>query len=64
MHGDWLADNEAIRDELSDSLTGVGIADLVRLVGIQPLKSGEQLVQPYVCLQVHLPDLTLATAND
>ena len=36
MHGDGLADNEAIADELADGLTGVGVGDLVHLVGIEP----------------------------
>jgi hypothetical protein len=36
MHSDWLFDDEAIGNKLSDGLAGVGIADLVRLVGIQP----------------------------
>jgi len=36
MHGDGLADDEAIADELADGLAGVGIGDLVDLVGIEP----------------------------
>lgn len=36
MHGDGLLDDEAIGNELSDGLTGVGVADLVDLVGIEP----------------------------
>ena len=36
VHGDGLADNEAIADELADGLTGVGVGDLVHLVGIEP----------------------------
>jgi len=36
VHGDGLADDEAIRDELPDGLAGVGVADLVDLGGIQP----------------------------
>ena len=36
MHGDGLADDEAIADELADGLTGVGVRDLVHLVGIEP----------------------------
>lgn len=36
MHGDWLADDESISDKLADGLSGVGIADLICLVGIQP----------------------------
>ena len=36
MHGDGLADNEAIADELADSLAGVGVGNLVDLVGIEP----------------------------
>lgn len=36
VHGDWLADDESISNELANGLSGVGIADLVRLVGIEP----------------------------
>jgi hypothetical protein len=36
VHGDGLADDEAIVDELADGLTGVGVGDLVDLIGIQP----------------------------
>jgi hypothetical protein len=36
VHGDWLADDEAISDELSDGLPGVGVADLADLVGVEP----------------------------
>lgn len=36
MHGNGLADDEAIGDELADGLAGVGVGDLVDLVGIEP----------------------------
>jgi len=36
VHSDGLADDEAITDELADSLTGVGVRDLVDFVGIEP----------------------------
>ena len=36
MHGDGLADDEAIADELADGLAGVGVGDLANLVGIEP----------------------------
>jgi hypothetical protein len=36
MHGDGLADDEAICNELSDGLAGVGIGDFADLVGIEP----------------------------
>ena len=36
VHGDGLADNEAIADELADGLAGVGVGDLGDLVGIEP----------------------------
>jgi len=36
VHGDRLLDDESIRDELADSLAGVGIGDLVDFIGIQP----------------------------
>jgi hypothetical protein len=43
VHGDGLLDDQAIGNELSDGLTGVGIADLVRLVGVQPSQSMSNL---------------------
>jgi len=36
VHGDGLADDEAILDELADRLAGVGIGDFVDFVGIEP----------------------------
>jgi hypothetical protein len=36
VHGDGLADDEAIGDELADRLTGVGVGDLVDFVGVEP----------------------------
>jgi hypothetical protein len=36
VHGDGLADDEAIADELADSLAGVGVGDLIHLIGIEP----------------------------
>ena len=36
VHGDGLADDEAIAHELADGLAGVGIGDLVDLIGIEP----------------------------
>lgn len=36
VHGDGLADDEAIGDELADRLAGVGVGDLVNFVGVQP----------------------------
>lgn len=36
VHGHGLADDEAIGDELADRLAGVGVADLVHLVGVDP----------------------------
>lgn len=36
MHGDRLADNEAIGDELANSGAAVGVGDLVDLVGVEP----------------------------
>lgn len=36
MHGDGLADDEAIANELADGLTGVGVRDLADFVGIEP----------------------------
>ena len=36
MHGDGLADDEAIGDELADGLARVGVGDLVDFVRVQP----------------------------
>lgn len=36
MHRHGLADDEAICNELSDGLAGVGVGDLVDLIGIEP----------------------------
>ena len=36
VHGDGLADDEAITDELADGLAGVRVGDFVDLVGIEP----------------------------
>jgi hypothetical protein len=36
VHGDGLADDEAIADELADGLAGVGVGDLAHLIGIEP----------------------------
>ena len=36
MHSHGLANDEAIGDQFSDCLTGIGIGDFVDLVGIEP----------------------------
>lgn len=36
VHGDGLADDEAIVDELADRLAGVGVRDLVDFVRVEP----------------------------
>lgn len=36
VHGDGLADDEAIGDELADGVAGVGVGDLVDLVRVEP----------------------------
>lgn len=36
VHGNGLADDEAIADELTDGLTGVGVGDLIHLIGVEP----------------------------
>lgn len=36
MHGDGLADNEAILHELADGLAGVGVRDFIDFVGVEP----------------------------
>ena len=36
MHGDGLADDEAIGDEFADGLAGVGVGDFVDFVRVEP----------------------------
>ena len=36
VHGDWLADDEAIGNELADGLARVCVGDFVNLVGVEP----------------------------
>ena len=36
VHGDGLADDEAICDKLADGLAGVGVRDLVDLIWVEP----------------------------
>ena len=36
MDGDGLLDDQTVADELTDVLAGVGIGDLVDLVGVKP----------------------------
>jgi hypothetical protein len=36
VHGDGLADDEAILDELADGLAGVGVGDFAHLIGVEP----------------------------
>jgi hypothetical protein len=36
VHGDGLADNEAILNQLADGLAGVGVGDFVDFIGIEP----------------------------
>ena len=36
MHGDWLADDKAIGDELADGLAGVRVRDFADFIWIEP----------------------------
>ena len=36
VHGDRLADDEAIANEFADGLAGIGVGDFVHFVGIEP----------------------------
>ena len=36
MHGDRLADDEAITDQFADRLAGIRVGDFIDLVGIEP----------------------------
>ena len=57
MHSNRFADDEAIADEFSDGLAGIGVGDFVDFVGIEPdlafsaadHRRGEALL----CRQIH-----------
>ena len=57
VHGDGLADDEAIGDELADSLAGVRVADLVGFVRVQPdlalAAAGDRSRQALLRAEVH-----------
>lgn len=36
VHGDGLADDEAIADQLANGLTGVGVGDFAHLIRVEP----------------------------
>jgi hypothetical protein len=36
VHGDGLADDEAIADKFADGLAGIGVRDFVDFIGIEP----------------------------
>jgi len=36
VHGNRLADDEAIANEFADGLAGIGVGDFVHFVGIEP----------------------------
>ena len=36
MHGDGLADDQAIADQLADGLARVGVGDFAHLIGVEP----------------------------
>lgn len=36
MHGNRLADDEAIGNEFTDGLAGVGLSDLSHFIGVEP----------------------------
>ena len=36
MHGNRLANDEAIGDELADGLAGVGVGDLIDFIWVEP----------------------------
>ena len=36
MHGNGLADDEAIANKFADGLAGIGVGDFVHFVGIEP----------------------------
>ena len=57
VHGDRLADDEAISDEFADRLAGVGVGDLVHFVRIEPdlafAAVGHGRRQALLCAEVH-----------
>jgi hypothetical protein len=36
MHGDRFADDEAIADQFTDGLTGIGVGDFVDFIRVEP----------------------------
>lgn len=60
VHGDGLADDEAIGDEFADGLTGVGVGDLVHFVRVEPdlafAAVGHRRRQALLCTKVHPAD--------
>lgn len=36
VHGDGLSDDQAIGDQLSDRLAGIGVGDFALLTGVEP----------------------------
>ena len=60
VHGDLLADDEAIGDELADGLAGVGVGDLGRFVGVEPdlafAAAGHGGGEAFLGTQIHARD--------
>jgi hypothetical protein len=56
VHGDGLADDEAIADKFADGLAGIGVGDFVHFIGVEPDlalaaaddRSGEALLRPEI----------------
>lgn len=63
MHCDGLADDEAIGDEFADSLTAVGVRNLVDWIEHQHLPSSTSLEMGRTFVRVE-PNLALSAAND
>jgi len=36
VHGHWFLDDETVDDKFTDGLTGIGVADLAHLIGVEP----------------------------
>ena len=57
VHGDRFLNDEAIGEEFSDGLAGVGIRDFVQLVGIKPdlalAAAGDGGGEPLLGSEVH-----------
>lgn len=67
VHGDWFLDDEAIGEEFSDSLAGVGVGDFIQFVGIEPdlalAAAGNGGSEPLLSSKVHPVEMKLLAGS-